>query len=173
MLEEWRDVVGYKGYYQISNFGNVKSFYYDSNLGKRLKFLQNNRGYSCVNLYLNGISKKLVIHKLVLEAFVGPCPRGMECRHLNGNPQDNQLINLKWGTKSENVLDSMKHGTRYQPDSRGIKNGRSKLTENEVKEIGQLYSTQKWTQKQLAQKFHISRSTISKIIIRLNWNHII
>lgn len=172
VIEEWRDVVGYEDYYKISSLGNIRSFYYDTNLGKRLRFLQNNRGYLCVNLYKNGKSKKLQIHKLVLEAFVALCPQGMECRHLDGNSINNKLDNLKWGTRAENTLDSMKHGTRNQPDNCGIKNGRSKLTEREVGEIRQLYSTKKWTQKQLAKKFHISRGVISKIVVRLSWKHV-
>lgn len=58
-----------------------------------------------------GISRN--IHRLVLEAFVGPCPPGMLCRHLNGNPADNRLENLRWGTPSENSYDKGRHGTDH------------------------------------------------------------
>jgi len=50
-------------------------------------------------------------HQLILFAFVGPMPLGMECRHLNGNPADNRLENLVWGTRQENVHDAIRHGT--------------------------------------------------------------
>lgn len=50
------------------------------------------------------------LHRLVLEAFVGACPPGMECRHLDGNPSNNCLSNLKWGTNFENMQDKIKHG---------------------------------------------------------------
>lgn len=53
-----------------------------------------------------------LVHRLVLEAFVGPCPPGMEARHLDGNPANNVLRNLAWGTKSENELDKVRQGRR-------------------------------------------------------------
>jgi len=64
-------------------------------------------GYIRVNL---GGQKKLV-HRFVLETFVGPCPEGMEARHLDGNPANNRLSNLCWSTHKENVRDQYKHGT--------------------------------------------------------------
>lgn len=64
-----------------------------------------NLPYLRVALYgPDGRSERL-IHHLVLEAFVGPCPDGMEARHLNDDPQDNRLENLAWGTKAENAAD--------------------------------------------------------------------
>jgi hypothetical protein len=51
------------------------------------------------------------VHRLVLEAFVGPCPEGMECRHLDGDPANNRLENLRWGTHRENAADQVRHGT--------------------------------------------------------------
>jgi len=51
------------------------------------------------------------VHVLVLEAFAGPRPNGMVCRHLNGNPTDNRIENLAWGTESENQRDAVRHGT--------------------------------------------------------------
>lgn len=73
-------------------------------------------GYISVKLYKgNGTYTTQWIHRLVLESFVGPCPPGMECRHLNGNPSDNRLINLAWGTKEENAHDKVLHGTVNAP----------------------------------------------------------
>ncbi|GAC81679.1 HNH endonuclease [Gordonia malaquae] len=57
------------------------------------------------------------VHRLVMETFVGPCPSGMEVRHLNGEPADNRLENLAYGTRSENVLDSVAHGTYRNANS--------------------------------------------------------
>lgn len=57
--------------------------------------------------------RQFKLHHLVLMAFVGPRPEGMECRHLNGIPYDNRLSNLVWGTRRENCGDAMKHGTLF------------------------------------------------------------
>ena len=74
-------------------------------------------GYLFVALYHRGKFKQYRIHRLVLETFVGPCPKGMVACHNNGNCQDNRLSNLRWDTISNNHLDKRKHGT----DNRGEK----------------------------------------------------
>ena len=56
------------------------------------------------------VRTKKLVHRLVLETFVGPCPDGMETRHLNGDPSDNRLANLAWGTPKENHTDKVRHG---------------------------------------------------------------
>ncbi len=58
-----------------------------------------------------GTKKQVYVHQLVLGAFVGPCPIGMECRHLDGNPSNNFLSNLRWGTHLENMEDMRRHGS--------------------------------------------------------------
>lgn len=68
-------------------------------------------GHMRASLSVNGKSRALYVHRLVLEAFVGPCPEGMEGCHNNGNPADNRLENLRWDTRSENVYDAVRHGT--------------------------------------------------------------
>ncbi|MDE2095631.1 MAG: HNH endonuclease [Patescibacteria group bacterium] len=79
----------------------------------------------------SGNKKYSLVHRLVLEAFIGPCPPGMECRHLNGNRSDNRLENLCWGTRIENVEDKRKHGTIL----RGEMNPNAKLTADTVIQI--------------------------------------
>jgi len=101
------------------------------------------------------------VHRLVLETFVGPCPPGMEGRHLDGNKQNNGLENLRWGTHYENVLDSIVHGTFVKPLC-GEKNGQSKLSNAQAEEIRQLL-TSGVAQKELAEQFGISQVTVSNI----------
>jgi len=57
-----------------------------------------------------GAGKNVQVHRLVAEAFLGPPPDGMECRHLDGNPKNNHITNLAWGTRSENNRDRCRHG---------------------------------------------------------------
>lgn len=66
-------------------------------------------GHLRVCLSLPGGQQCHYVHRLVLQAFVGPCPDGLECRHLNGDPTDNRVENLAWGTPSENRQDMWKH----------------------------------------------------------------
>lgn len=118
--EKWLPVVGHEGVYEISDAGRVKSLArVDARGRNRLKerFLSPSEGvggYLRVNLRKGGRQTKKLVHRLVLEAFVGPCPPGKECRHMDGNPKNSRVENLKWGTKSENALDRTIHGTDPQ-----------------------------------------------------------
>lgn len=70
-------------------------------------------GYLSVNLRWGGSKRNVAVHRLVLETFVGPCPPGMECRHVpDFDPANNRLDNLQWGTPKENQNDKRIHGFR-------------------------------------------------------------
>src|SRR5262245_59090069 len=108
--EIWRWVVGYKGYYKVSDLGRVKSVgkfcKTKSSLGEwtlreiKPRILKQSwrDGRLCVVLSKKGKRTTFRVHKLVLEAFIGPCPSGMECCHRNDEREDNELTNLYWGT---------------------------------------------------------------------------
>lgn len=70
---------------------------------------------------------------LVLLAFVGPRPKGMECCHNDGDPENNSLDNLRWDTHSSNVYDAIRHGTHVS--NAGHRNGRAKIFEDEALEV--------------------------------------
>lgn len=106
------------------------------------------------------------VHRLVLETFVGPCPEGMQCRHLDGNPANNLLSNICWGTPGENAADKERHGTKV----RGSKHGAAKLTENVVAEIRALRS-QGIRLKALASRFGVSEGAINSVIRGKHWKH--
>ncbi len=120
---EWRPVVGYPGY-EISDHGDVRSvdrvIVTKNGVHKRLKGRllrpttpgQGKTDYRMV--WIAGGNKRIPI--LMLTTFIGPKPfPKAEARHLNGNPADDWLSNLTWGTKSENTEDSVRHGTFNQP----------------------------------------------------------
>ena len=122
MAEIWKPVVGYEGHYEVSNLGNVRSVdrtvVYKTGQtrhykGRPLK-LKPSHGYWRVELSRNSKPTCFQVHRLVLSAFVGPLPEGKEVCHNNGNPGDNRLENLRYGTKSENNLDRVKHGTHQE-----------------------------------------------------------
>jgi hypothetical protein len=94
----------------------------------------------------------------------------MECRHLDGNPANNNLKNLKWGTHAENELDKIEHGTLL----RGEQSGSAKLTDSIVILIRQLWNI-RWMgirQRELAEMFSVTPSAIHRIVHRRTWKHI-
>jgi hypothetical protein len=168
--EEWRDIFGWEGFYQISNFGRLKSLKRPFVPKDRvLKACVDVYGYSFACLFKN--QKRLAcpkIHRLVLEAFVGQKPEGTECRHIDGNKSNNRLENLEWATHAINELDKYKHGTIMY----GSKNGYAKLIEKDVRKIRKLWSTGKYTQCELADKFGVRQFCIWSIIHRKSWKHV-
>lgn len=114
MDEEFRDVVGHVGY-RVSNKGRVQSRWNRrwglGDVWKDRKPYRSPSGH--LQVMLQGRVARLV-HHLVLEAFVGMRPEGMECCHENDNPSDNRLENLRWGTRSDNRRDAKKNGKLTQ-----------------------------------------------------------
>lgn len=117
MGEQWLPVVGYESTHEISNQGNIKS------RGKPLKTYVTKTGRIRVGLYVGGTRKQVYVHRLVAEAFIGPCPQGMECCHNDGNPKNNHVENLRWDTKSSNQRDKEKHGTNHELNKTHCKRG--------------------------------------------------
>lgn len=116
MNEEWRPVPGWEGLYEVSDQGHVRSLDHHGrrqfHKGRRLKSrLVGQGGYPAVGLHRDGHVERWYVHHLVLAAFVGPRPNKYHTRHLNGNSQDNRLINLRYGTAVENAADKLLHGT--------------------------------------------------------------
>ena len=114
MNEEWKDIEGYDGRYQVSNHGRVKRS--QSGLrygrgstfnGKILKQSIQTRGYKQVTLWNNKKNNPHTIHRLVLIAFKGHPPEGMECNHIDGNKTNNHISNLEWITPQQNTLHSI------------------------------------------------------------------
>lgn len=114
LIEEWRDVVGFEGLYQVSNLGRVKGLdrLVDTNInnvnrrihkGKLLKPQFNNKGYKRVNLCKNGNKNQAFVHRLVAEAFI-PNPNNYPVvNHKDENPKNNCVENLEWCTQKYNM----------------------------------------------------------------------
>ena len=111
MDEEWRPVPGYEGRYEVSNLGRVRY-----SVIRIVKPIPIKNGYLSVSMRdSEGKKKTHLIHRLVLSTFTGPCPEGLEARHLNDKNTDNRLDNLEWGTRLQNVKDRFRNrGGRYK-----------------------------------------------------------
>lgn len=129
MVETWRDVVGYEGRYRVSNQGNVWSC-----LTNRLLHQQPipNGKLQVTLIPATGKADKrtVYVHRLVLEAFVGPCPPGMVACHYNDIPDDNRLENLRWDTPSANQYDMVRNGRNHNANKTHCKNGHDFTPEN-------------------------------------------
>lgn len=169
--ELWKDIKNYEAIYQVSDHGQIRRLKgYRCKKQRLLKPKYVNK-YPSVDLCNNGLSKNYRMHTLVLNTFIGHKPKGMECRHLDGNPVNNKLSNLKWGTHSENQQDSIKHGTFFHPDNRGEKHNMVKLTDTKVMEIRYLLILG-ISHVQIAKQFNVNPSTISHINTCKTWKHL-
>jgi len=111
--EQWRPVPAFEGKYEVSDLGRVKSLRWTP--PRILRPGPSNYGHMSVVL---GRRNTRMVHELVLIAFVGPRPPGQETRHLDGDPANNRLDNLCWGTRSENNRDAVRHGTWHSEKRR-------------------------------------------------------
>lgn len=109
--EKWLPVPSWEKFYCVSDLGRIWSMH---QYGRFTIGMQVQDGYRVMKLRDNGRQAHACVHRIVLEAFVGPCPAGMEACHNNGIPDDNRLPNLRWDTAQSNQADKLKHGTaRY------------------------------------------------------------
>jgi hypothetical protein len=119
MNESWLPVPEWVGYYEVSDQGRVRSLSRSvtepsgrtqHHVGRVLRPGTGDQGYSVVVLCGDGVKKSQAVHVLVLTAFVGPRPSGLVTRHGNGVKSDNRAVNLRWGTRTENAYDAVRHG---------------------------------------------------------------
>jgi HNH endonuclease len=116
-------------------------------------------------LHRNRKSYMVRIHTLVLQAFVGPCPEGMECCHFpDPDPTNNHVSNLRWGTPKENIGDREKHGHT----AKGEHNGQSTLKLEQVREIKRLLAEGVRVYL-IARQFGVSHGCIMQIKLGYNW----
>lgn len=161
MTEKWLPVVGHEGRYEVSDLGRVRS---------KRKVLAHQfcwKGYPRVHLSASGKRQTLKIHRLVLTAFVGACPKGMEACHNDGVRTNVSLSNLRWDTPSNNQKDKIFHGTCLSGDMIAC----AKLCGKDVIRIRESYLFGA-TQKDLADSYGVSQVTISKAIRRKTWRHV-
>lgn len=122
MTEEWREPPSYPGF-KVSSLGRV--------IGKRGALMKPRpHGRDGTHLAVSIGSKPVLVHHLVLDAFVGPRPVGMQARHLNDDGHDNRIENLRWGTAHENAVDKVRNGRHCEAQKTHCKNGHEFTEEN-------------------------------------------
>lgn len=164
---EYRDIPGFPDY-RVGDDGSVWSRK-RLNRWRQLSPRPQVRGYYSVLLSKDGIGSDFLIHRLVLLAFVGPCPDGMEACHNNGISGDNRLENLRWDTHRANSADQKIHGTKWGWP--GANNPNAKLTEEQAIEVIRLRGVG-LTAKAIAKMFNMSTSGVFDIEKGKNWPHL-
>ena len=126
--ETWKSVVGWEGLYEVSDQGRVKSL-------ERTVMFKDGRtrtwsmamrkpqpcssGHLNVMLHRDGkTGRGYRVHRLVMAAFVGPCPAGMEVCHNNGDATDNRLSNLRYDTRAANIRDCIDQGNNVNAEKK-------------------------------------------------------
>jgi NUMOD4 motif/HNH endonuclease len=130
--ERWAPIPGYEGLYEASTLGRIWSIHRPGvgKTGRILKQPLNASRYPFVNLSKGGKTWPWTVHRLVMLAFAGPPPPGQEVRHKDGNRANPALSNLEYGTRSENVRDTLRHGTNYWANKTHCKYGHEFTPQN-------------------------------------------
>ena len=159
-----RDLPGFHGY-KIGRDGSAWSVRRGTRLDRLLGY-RDHLGYRQLKLTDNdGAACIVLLHAAVLAAFVGPRPDGNVCRHLDGNPENNLLENLSYGTQKENIEDCIRHGTI----AHGEKCGLSRLNEQQVRIIRVLRFSEGLYLRDIASIFGVCHKTIMNICNKKTW----
>lgn len=146
----WNPIPGWSGYYVTA----------DGRIGSQAQELKPQTTTSG-HLYVMIRRRKLYVHHAVLFGFVGYGEPGQECRHLDGDPTNNRVGNLKWGTRVENCADKRRHG--HEP--RGPERWCAKLTQDQRDSIIGLYSVVGgFSARRLASMFGVSHTTVLRVV---------
>ncbi len=174
MSEQWKKIPGFPGY-DVSNQGRVRSHWtfgkgnhISPDVRRVLKPAARYRGRLYVTVKDSlGIPTQVSVHRLVLFAFVGPCPEGMVSCHNDGDHLNNTPENLRWDTRKANWNDRRIHGVA----NIGEKHGRAKVTAEQVIEMRELYA-QGYHPKYLAEKYGLARLTVNAIVSGKSWKSV-
>lgn len=171
--EIWKEGLYWEGLYEVSNMGRVRNIQrWVKSKGPGKKFLPvvirkpqlNRYGYPVV--CLNGKPKAVLksIHRMVVEAFIGPIPDGMQVNHKDGNKENNHLDNLEICTGSQNQL----HRHRVLGQHRGEKHPRAVLTNKSVRQIIKMFDDG-FSNREIGERFGVDRTTIGHIKKGKTW----
>lgn len=165
--EEWKDLPGYEGSYQVSNEGRIKS------LPKKwqprykiLKYRMQNKGYASIVFCINQVRVYKLVHVLVASLFIKNDIDGLEVNHRDGDKWNNRVSNLEWGTHQANAEHAFRTGLNK---NFGENHHNSKITPEIVRDI--LCSAR--SSAEMAQKYGIQSSVVCAIRKGKSWKRTI
>lgn len=181
---EYRDVVGFPGY-KVGDDGTVWTCWMPRGghlpggrciggmkMGSKWKLLKQrqlggNMNWA-VHLSRSGKTFNKFVSRLVLEAFVGPAPEGMICRHGPRGKHCNHLSNLQWGTQKDNIADKYRDGTRVF----GVRHHEAKMTPEAVRAAREEHAAGA-SGASLAKKYGVAQTTMNHILRRIWWKDVV
>lgn len=169
ITETWRPIPSHPDY-DVSDLGRVRRRLRNrANRGRVhvRKPKARSNGYLEVDLYADGRASYSLVHRLVLEAFVGPCPDGHEACHENGDKSDNRLANLRWDTRKANQHDRRRHGTHMEGEAHPM----AKLGPTEVMRIREAFAGGAKSPT-LAAEYGVHDAHIRSIVRGRTWKHL-
>ena len=177
MDEEWRDVVGYEGFYEVSNLGRVRNaakrqgtrpgkIHCPRPYGSRKR---SGECYWAVALRKNGTAKNFNVARLVSEAFIGPRPEGMEVNHKDDNKANNAEVNLEYVTPAVNKQKGWETGAYWH---HGQAHPRAKLTDDQVRLIWSIRNDG-YAEKDVADYFGVAFNVVGNIWRKRIWVHLL
>lgn len=185
-MEIWKDIPGYEGIYQASNLGRAKGLartietrpgVFAKSKQKILVPYNGKSGdfYTTYNFSKNGKATKTLMHRIVASLFV-PNPENYPCiNHKDGDKTNCKATNLEWCTHSQNTRHAYKNGLMGFMLNAGEKNGRSKLTTEEVMTMREIYDnfmgefSPSDLHDDLAEVFEVHRTSVIRIVKRTHW----
>jgi len=162
-VEIWKDIPECPKY-QASSLGRVRTLKRKNGVGHIMTQFLTPNGYKIAKLN----QKMWFVHRLVLFAFVGPRPDGMQACHNDNDRQNNRADNLRWDTAKNNNADKRKHGTAQF----GENNPSSKFTDTQVMEIRRKYASTSATTRELMDEFGASQAAIASLVRGKTYKHL-
>lgn len=176
MMEVWKFIPGFVGYYKVSNLGRILSVERLIESGGKKAHIRKikerilkpslSNGYCSHVLWVDHKQTTVRAHSAVASAFIGDRPCGMYVCHINGDRRDNRLENLYYGTPQQNCDDARRHGTMPSGEACGA----AKL---KVTDVAAIRAKSGYvTQKQICEEFGISQAQASRVINGIHWQNV-
>lgn len=172
-FETWRPVYGFDDLYEVSDRGHVRRVGRahrigagrggGARIGREIAPQKHQGGYLAVQMWRHGKMHRQLLHRVVAAAFLGPCPEGKEVNHRDGVKANNQLSNLEYVSRSENMVHAYAKRLRHPSPVHGERHHNATLTDSQVVKLRSLYVPGRFGAQRLAALFGIATSTALRI----------